>query len=70
MYVGSGTAKLRHATRTLRQRWDETEDDWRDRVREDFERIRLEPLDSQANSTLRAMQNLCDVLSRAYRECS
>ena len=37
MYVGSGTSKLRHAVKTLRQRWDESEDDWRDRVREDFQ---------------------------------
>ena len=70
MYVGSGTSKLRHASRTLRTRWDDTEESWRDSVREDFERTRLEPLDTQANLTLRAMQALCDVLARAYRDCS
>lgn len=70
MYVGAGTSKLRHAIKTLRQRWDDSEDGWRDMVRQDFERSRLEPVDSQANSTLRAMQTLCDVLTRAYRECS
>lgn len=70
MYVGAGTSKLRHAIRTLRERWDASEDGWRDAVRQDFERTRMLPLDTQANSTLRAMQTLCDVLSRVYRECS
>ena len=70
MYVGAGTSKLRHAAKTLRSRWDETEDAWRDSVRQDFERKRLEPIESQAHSTLRAMQTLCDVMSRIYRECS
>lgn len=70
MYVGSGTSKLRHAIKTLRSRWDETEDSWRDSVRMDFERKRIEPLESQAQATLRAMQILCDTLSRIYRECS
>ena len=70
MFVGSGTSKLRHAVKTLRTNWDASEDGWRDGVRHDFERTRVEPLDSQANLTLRAMQALCDVLSRVYRECS
>ncbi len=70
MYVGSGSSKLRHAIKTVRSKWDESEDGWRDSNRQEFERKRLEPIDAQANSTLRAMQQLCDVLSRAYRECS
>lgn len=70
MHVGSGASAMRHAIKTLRARWDETEDDWRDEIRLDFERKRIEPIDSQATSTLRAMQTLCDVLSRVYRECS
>ena len=70
MYVGTGSSKLRHAIKTLHAKWDDGEEGWRDSVRQDFEKKRLEPIDSQATSTLRAMQNLCDVLSRAYRECS
>jgi hypothetical protein len=70
MYVGSGTGKLRHAMKTLRSKWDESEDGWRDQIRQEFERKHIEPLDSQATATLRAMTTLCDVLARAYRECS
>ncbi len=70
MYVGSGTAQLRNATKTLLARWDETGDGWRDVVRQDFEERRIIPMESQATATLRAMQALCDVLSRIYRECS
>ncbi len=70
MYVGSGTSKLRNAIKTLRSQWDASEEGWRDAIRQDFERKRLEPIDSQSTSTLRAMQTLCDVLSRVYRECS
>ena len=56
MYVGSGTSKLHHAIKTLRAHWDDSEDGWRDANRQEFERKRIEPLDSQAQSTLRAMQ--------------
>ncbi len=70
MYLGAGTSKLRHATKTLRSKWDETEDSWCDSVRHEFERKRLEPIEGQAYATLRAMQTLCDVMSRIYRDCS
>ena len=70
MHVGSGSSKLRHAIKTLRAHWDDSEDGWRDANRMEFERKRIEPLDAQANGTLRAMQQLCDILSRAYRECT
>jgi len=70
MHVGSGTSALRHALKTLHARWDESEDGWRAAVRREFEEKRLMPIDAQATSTLRAMQTLCDVMSRVYRECS
>ena len=70
MNVGAGTGKLRHAMKTLRSKWDATEDEWRDHVREDFEQKRITPLEAQAAATLRAMHNLNEVLARAYRECS
>ncbi len=70
MHVGAGSGKLRHGLKTLRVRWENSEDGWRDSIRQEFENKRIVPLESQATTTLRAMQTLCDVLSRIYRECS
>ncbi len=70
MYFGSGTSKLRHALKTLRSQWDQTQDGWNDQVRRDFEEKRLAPLDSQVSSTMRAMDQLAELFSKIYRDCS
>jgi len=70
MYVGAGVSKLRQSIKDLRAHWDDSEGGWRDAIRAEFEEKRINPLESQATQTLRAMQEICDVLARIYRECS
>lgn len=70
MYFGSGTSKLHHALKTLKANWEATEDGWRDQVRRDFEDRQIEPLASQANIAVRAMDELAELFARIYRDVS
>lgn len=70
MYFGSGRARLNNALKTLRAQWDNSADRWRDQVRLDFEREHVEPVLSQAERTLQAMDELVDLLGRIQRDCS
>lgn len=70
MSANAGWNKLNSAIRTLRERVDHTEDDWRDQVRKNFIEEYLEPLDSQVAVTLRGIKQLEEVLRRLRRECS
>jgi hypothetical protein len=66
----AGSNRLNHAIKTLRVHWDETEAHWRDAVRREFEEHHVEPLESQVETTLRAMQRLGEVLARLRRDCA
>ena len=70
MSANAGWNKLNKAMHTLREKWDLTEADWRDQVREEFSRDHVEPVQLQVSSTLRGIKRLEEVLSRIRRECS
>jgi hypothetical protein len=70
MYFGAGIPKLQHALKSLRTAADQTEDDWRDALRDDFLREYVEPLLEKANVTLRAMDQLADLFARIQRDCT
>lgn len=65
--VGSS---LHHAMKTLRVRWDETQETWNDNVRRQFEEQHLVPLEPQVAATLKAVNRLSQIFSRASEECS
>ena len=65
----AGSNKLNYAIKTLRAKWDQTEVHWRDAVRREFEEHHIEPLESQVETTLRAMQQLAGILARMRKEC-
>jgi hypothetical protein len=54
----------------LREKWDQTEPDWRDQVREEFAAEYLEPLETQVAVTLRGIKRLEEVLRAVRRQCS
>jgi hypothetical protein len=56
--------------KTLREKWDNTEADWRDQVRAEFAEEFLEPLDSQVSATLRGIKRLEETLRAVRRQCS
>lgn len=70
MYFGAGVGKLQHTRKALLLAWERTEEDWRDRVREEMGAQHIEPLLEQMEATLREMDQLADLFARMYRDCS
>lgn len=70
MSANAGWNKLNLALRTLHEKWDNTEADWRDQVRADFAEEFLEPLDRQVSATLRGIKRLEETLRAVRRQCS
>jgi hypothetical protein len=67
--VSTGSTKLRNALRTLRVRWEDTQNDWSDPVSRDFEENHLAPIEPRVLATLHAMTTLVQVLSKAQQDC-
>jgi hypothetical protein len=68
--VLAGSSRLKHAIRTLQDRWRETEPTWKDSVRQKFEDRYIQPLDPAVAAALIGMQKLAEVLERVRRDCS
>jgi len=68
--LSTGWIELNSALKTMRLRWDEVKTEWDDAVCHDFEEHHWMPLESQAVSTLRAIDRLAPVLAKAQQECS
>jgi hypothetical protein len=68
--MSAGAARLKHAMKTLNDRWDLTRELWDDHVARDFEKNHLYPLDSQVEHALHGMDKLAEVLSKVRNECS
>ena len=68
--MSTGAARLTHAQRTLRERWEDTKGYWSDQQARDFEKNHLLPLESQANTAVRGMEKLAEVFARLRHDCS
>jgi hypothetical protein len=68
--MSTGSARLSHALKALRERWEETKGYWSDQQARDFERNHLLPLEAQTNAAARGMEKLAEVLSRLRHDCS
>ncbi len=64
------SSSLQYAYKVLRQRWDDTEEVWRDVVRKRFDEQHIEPIEPTVLNTLKAINRLSSVLERAREECS
>ena len=67
--MSQGSARLKYALKILRERWDDTREQWADSVARDFEKDHLMPLDQQVNTTLRGMAKVSEVLNKVKQEC-
>ncbi len=68
--MSAGSARLKHALKTLREHWDLTREQWNDPVSRDFEKNHLIPLDQQSNNALRGMDKITEVLQKVRHDCS
>lgn len=66
--VPAGT--LQHHLKNLNIRWDDVKSEWNDPVGRRFEERYIAKLPPQINTTLKAIERLNQVLSKAYMECS
>jgi hypothetical protein len=68
--ASAGSVRLRESLRTLRVKWEESQTDWNDAVRREFEERYLEPLDPRVVATANSMANLLQVLAKVQQDCS
>jgi hypothetical protein len=68
--LSTGWTELNSALKTMRLRWDEVKTDWHDAVCREFEENNWTPLEFQAVATLRAIDRLVPVITKAQQECS
>ncbi len=57
------------ATRQLLSRWEETRHSWRDQKADEFENLYLSEISNNLNSTLRAMEELEQLLDKIHADC-
>ena len=70
MIFDDSKAKLMHAARKMWMRWEQTQTQWNDQVTRDFDRRHLEHFEPKLTSTVKAIERLAEILSRAKHECS
>ncbi len=63
----SAITQLDSAGRTLQQRWEHTKTLWNDPVSRSFEQNYLDQIAAQSQATLKAMQQLSQVIAAARR---
>jgi len=68
--MSAGSARLKHAQKTLRENWDITKESWHDGVARDFEKNHLIPLDQQVSTALHGMDKISEVLYKVRHDCS
>lgn len=64
------TSSLQHALKTLKIRWDDTCETWKDNVARKFGDEYIEPIPPQMDTTLKAINKLSQTMGRAREECS
>ncbi len=68
--MSAGSARLKHAQKTLREHWEVTRETWNDMVARDFEKNHLLPLDQQVTTALRGMDKISEVLQKVRHDCT
>jgi hypothetical protein len=68
--MSAGSARLNHALKTLRERWDDTKGSWSDTAAREFEKNHIHPLESQTTNAIRGMEKLSEILQRLKHDCA
>ena len=70
MNLSTGWIELNSALKELRLQFEEVKPDWNDAVRRGFDDNHWQPLEAQVVATLRAIDRLAPILTKAQQECS
>lgn len=68
--LSNGQTELQSCLKTLLLRWEQTQPEWQDSVRHEFEEEHLESLVPLVRDALRAMERLGQVLAQLHQECT
>ena len=60
---------LEQALRDLHQAWNATAEGWRDRARDEFGRLHLDPIDIRTREATRTLSALAALVEEARRQC-
>jgi len=66
----TGRGRLYGSLKDLRLRWEDVQRGWDDPVSKDFDENLFQPLAAQAQSVIRGMDRLAQVLHQMQDECS
>ena len=69
MSMSDSRARLAQATKKLKSDWRQTQETWLDDNCLQFEKLVMDPLEGEVNSTLVAMEQMAILLAQAQHEC-
>jgi hypothetical protein len=69
MSASNAKGILTGATRQLRDRWEQTRRDWRDRKATEFQEDYMDPLARDVQATLRVIDELDILLQQIHADC-
>ncbi len=67
--MSAHSARLQHALKDLREKWDIARESWADKVAQDFEKHHLDPVDHLVKHTIVGMDKLSETLGKIRRQC-
>ncbi len=62
--MSSHSARMQHAMKDLRERWDVTTDSWADQVARDFEKNHIAPVEGLVKRAMVGMDKLSESLAK------
>ncbi len=65
--MSEATTELNTAWQRLARRWEESEKEWNDPVREEFDKRYWQPLAQESQSTAKEMERLAQLLAQVRR---
>jgi len=65
----TGAARIHESVDLLQKSWEDTKDHWNDQNCERFEKDHLQPLLTEVNAALVAINHLSDVIHQVHRAC-
>jgi hypothetical protein len=67
--MSTHSARLQHALKDLREKWEITRESWDDQVARDFEKHHLDSLEHLVRHTIVGMDKLSEALGKIRRQC-
>ena len=67
--MSAQSARLQHALKDLREKWEITRESWADQVAQDFEKNHLDSIEYLVKHTIVGMDKLSEMLGKIRRQC-